>query len=99
MQVDPIADQLSGDRLIFDDRRQGSGLSMVQAGHGIEKVRNMVDARSESYPGFVVGGGGVSESRDDAAGSQLVDQLQVAGQFGSDGHHCQLAAAKVDDLG
>ena len=80
MDMVAVADQLGGDVLPLRGRADGTGIPVMDAGHGIEQVRQVGSARVKDGSSLLVAGVGMGDGDGDLIGRGL-DELQRAGQL------------------
>ena len=92
MHVLAVEDQLQGHPLVLERGDHRSGCAVMDAGHGIEGVRQHARPRIERGMGLLGGGLGVPDRDDDAGVDELRDRLERSRQLGRERQLAQRAA-------
>ena len=81
MDVEPIRDQLAGDRRVVEDGAEHAGLAVVQRAHAVEDVGRVARARLDRRRRLLVGRIRVGERGDRAGRHDRLDDRQGTRQL------------------
>ena len=94
----PVADQLGGDVLPLGGRADGAGIPVMDAGHGVIKVRQVGRARVKDSGGLLIAGVGVGHGNGTLL-RRAVGEFHRAGQLRSHVRDPQQALRRVIEPG
>ncbi len=98
VHVHPVEDELERHAVVLEGCDHGTGSSVVDARHRVERVREHPRPPVERLPGLLEGCLGVPDRDRDAVLHQYVDRLECIRQLGSDRQEPQRAARRAEQL-